>query len=595
LSVFCPFLNVCTSLFKNYTLTTDTACKAHTLFAKTGNPPMPKAPLAGLPPYIRLDDIEAQPALLRGLCERIPLLPQLQHGVDAFLFVAEGECYYAVAWQIHLLQLKLPHIHLQLMHVWEMENMLNAAELLGIQQEAPPCLIALVNAATNAPLQKIAKRFYTLHSNAPKGYFIGGAEQALHTELAPHMGELSLNTETTVGTLNVNTYAPLSYLVHALFFPSDILTQLDIIAIGLATLLQTLPFHPEWGHVCQAMQENIQRPMVLVACTELMPLMPEVQRLLSAGLQVPVSYVHVEDPAHAWSYLAAHPTEQSQAALPQHLYFPPESPEARKQFDAHVASCWKSLPESSIKEVRHIWLNANSEAPVQLPNLMALASVAGQPDTPATTLAEHQVVMMSMHSFMPANLMALAMIQRLVRDVAMVLFPGQGDAAPAQPEEAIIIGDDMVRTGHCTQCGACCQNLYLEIGQKTIMTLQEFQDVQQKHPDQYGCFEPTGVTDVGVVFKCVNLGEDNLCQDYEHRPQLCHTYPSEDSVRGGRKLPKDCGFVFSPLSEFNTIMQERAAQGQKLSEFAVGFTVEHQSGTKAGQGKMVQSEQPKPE
>jgi Fe-S-cluster containining protein len=128
--------------------------------------------------------------------------------------------------------------------------------------------------------------------------------------------------------------------------------------------------------------------------------------------------------------------------------------------------------------------------------------------------------------------------------------------------ETPIKGTYTLRTGQCTQCGECCKNLFLSYGKRTIQTKAEFRELQARHPDEYGFFEPIAETEFALVFRCNNLGPDNLCMDYDRRPGFCRTYPNEAGILMGAKLPKECGFAFTPLNTFASVLAQAQPAAQ---------------------------------
>jgi Fe-S-cluster containining protein len=129
-------------------------------------------------------------------------------------------------------------------------------------------------------------------------------------------------------------------------------------------------------------------------------------------------------------------------------------------------------------------------------------------------------------------------------------------------KEVIEKGKYTVRTGTCNQCGDCCKNLFLTYGKQVIQSVEDFQALQALHPDEYQFFEAQYETETGVVFKCHNLGEDNLCMDYEARPIFCRSYPNETGILMGAKLPKDCSFTFTPLIPFEAVLEKASTSSR---------------------------------
>ncbi len=140
-----------------------------------------------------------------------------------------------------------------------------------------------------------------------------------------------------------------------------------------------------------------------------------------------------------------------------------------------------------------------------------------------------------------------SLLLKIARRVRHRLFPYK---------EVVEVGKYTIRTGTCNQCGACCKNLFLTYGKQVIQSVEEFNALQSLHPDEYQFFEPMHTTETGVVFKCNNLGEDNLCQDYEARPIFCRSYPTEAGILMGAKLPQDCSFTFTPIVPFKETLEK---------------------------------------
>jgi Fe-S-cluster containining protein len=121
--------------------------------------------------------------------------------------------------------------------------------------------------------------------------------------------------------------------------------------------------------------------------------------------------------------------------------------------------------------------------------------------------------------------------------------------------ESTVEGDYYNRNGSCNQCGQCCQNIYLTYRRNVIETVETFGRVQKLHPTEYGSFEPIETTSTGVVFKCNALEEDNKCGRYLSRPAFCRTYPTEDSLIHGGKLPAKCSYIFEIKHTFAKVLK----------------------------------------
>jgi Fe-S-cluster containining protein len=119
-----------------------------------------------------------------------------------------------------------------------------------------------------------------------------------------------------------------------------------------------------------------------------------------------------------------------------------------------------------------------------------------------------------------------------------------------------LVGEYYTRTGSCNQCGQCCQNIYLTYRRKVIETDAEFNAIKQLHPQEYGTFEPLEQGSKGLVFQCTALGSNNQCTQYEARPSFCRTYPTEDALLAGSKLPVECSYQFQVHHTFQQVLKD---------------------------------------
>jgi Fe-S-cluster containining protein len=58
-----------------------------------------------------------------------------------------------------------------------------------------------------------------------------------------------------------------------------------------------------------------------------------------------------------------------------------------------------------------------------------------------------------------------------------------------------------------------------------------------------------------VVFKCNALEADNRCSRYLNRPAFCRSYPTEDSLIQGGKLPAHCSYLFEIKHTFTKVLK----------------------------------------
>ncbi len=145
------------------------------------------------------------------------------------------------------------------------------------------------------------------------------------------------------------------------------------------------------------------------------------------------------------------------------------------------------------------------------------------------------------------------LILRLVRrgiSRSLIWFGWQTDNP-----ETTVEGDYYNRTGSCNQCGQCCQHIYLTYRRQVIKNVDEFNRIKTLHAKEYGSFQPIEQTATGVVFQCNALEEDNRCGRYLNRPTFCRTYPTEDSLLQGGKLPSDCSYLFEIRHKFSQVLK----------------------------------------
>lgn len=118
---------------------------------------------------------------------------------------------------------------------------------------------------------------------------------------------------------------------------------------------------------------------------------------------------------------------------------------------------------------------------------------------------------------------------------------------------------ELILTGHCRQCGACCRRLQLQPGKKWLRSKSDFKALVKKHPE-FARFKISGRDPQRLlVFNCTQLGADNRCQDYENRPQLCRDFPNKAIFFCGGHLPENCGYSLSEGTAFTTLLH-RAQQ-----------------------------------
>jgi hypothetical protein len=121
-------------------------------------------------------------------------------------------------------------------------------------------------------------------------------------------------------------------------------------------------------------------------------------------------------------------------------------------------------------------------------------------------------------------------------------------------------GKELILTGHCRQCGSCCQRLQLEHRHKWLRSKRKFAALVKTNPE-FARFKIVGRDRQGLlVFNCLMLGADNRCKDYLQRPQLCRDFPHKGIFFCGGTLPKGCGFTLSEGIPFAKILHQQQLQ-----------------------------------
>jgi uncharacterized cysteine cluster protein YcgN (CxxCxxCC family) len=127
-----------------------------------------------------------------------------------------------------------------------------------------------------------------------------------------------------------------------------------------------------------------------------------------------------------------------------------------------------------------------------------------------------------------------------------------------------LTGKELILTGKCRQCGACCQRLQLEQSRRWLRSRRAFKRLVRDHPE-FSRFAISGRDNQGLlVFNCQMLGTDNRCHDYANRPQLCRDFPHKGIFFCGGALPPGCGFTLSEGVPFSRRLED--AQHNKSSE-----------------------------
>jgi Fe-S-cluster containining protein len=122
------------------------------------------------------------------------------------------------------------------------------------------------------------------------------------------------------------------------------------------------------------------------------------------------------------------------------------------------------------------------------------------------------------------------------------------------PQQGEWVGKFYKRTGYCNQCAQCCQNIHLVVDNEIVADHETFAKLCQDRPE-YNDFIAIDASPKGLVFGCVNLKLDNTCGIYDRRPSFCRSFPTEEAMLNGGKLPSECSYTFTALRSFRQVMQ----------------------------------------
>lgn len=118
----------------------------------------------------------------------------------------------------------------------------------------------------------------------------------------------------------------------------------------------------------------------------------------------------------------------------------------------------------------------------------------------------------------------------------------------------------LVVKGSCNCCGNCCRAINLEGPKGWIKSEKYFNDLLQNNDDfkRFSILkkDPTG----HLVFKCNKIGANNMCTDYENRPDLCRLFPDKRLPFCGGELPAGCGYRFEEMKSFKHILESKIKQ-----------------------------------
>lgn len=110
---------------------------------------------------------------------------------------------------------------------------------------------------------------------------------------------------------------------------------------------------------------------------------------------------------------------------------------------------------------------------------------------------------------------------------------------------------------HCVKCAACCKLASSEFSYEQLqerakngdifakqfvsifVPYKNKEDARPLYPEFFALLEKKYPNDNDIYFYyCPKLGDNNLCTDYENRPDICREFPSNPLVI----FPKDCGY-----------------------------------------------------
>lgn len=119
-------------------------------------------------------------------------------------------------------------------------------------------------------------------------------------------------------------------------------------------------------------------------------------------------------------------------------------------------------------------------------------------------------------------------------------------------------GPKYIKAGSCKQCGVCCRNITLRIGDDFISTEKQF-ELAKKHEKYYENYLMTEKDERGIMlFACKFLTKSNKCGAYWRRSLYCRTYPfiKTDFIAAGGTTLDGCGYYFKPSDDFKDILEQ---------------------------------------
>ena len=95
--------------------------------------------------------------------------------------------------------------------------------------------------------------------------------------------------------------------------------------------------------------------------------------------------------------------------------------------------------------------------------------------------------------------------------------------------------------GKCKKRGVCCKGLELTQFSRPIKSKMDYESLISKQPE-LSIFKPMYHKTGEIKYlNCSALRDNNLCRQYEERPQLCRNYPYSFFIAQDRLLP-GCGY-----------------------------------------------------
>jgi len=128
-----------------------------------------------------------------------------------------------------------------------------------------------------------------------------------------------------------------------------------------------------------------------------------------------------------------------------------------------------------------------------------------------------------------------------------------------------IFGHEVIISGKCINCGACCKDLCLDFEGTWLSSEKKFKELVAEN-SAYDRFVITGRdNDNCLHFDCNKLTKENTCGDYANRLNICKTFPDQEMFYMKGKLPSTCGYSMTQGESFEKILNKK--KKQKLKPF----------------------------